>query len=206
MRVNAFNDPRKVRRKKAKAPNFGLLYGMQAPKLHIHGIVDYGLDWSLEAAIATRSAWFDLYPEIRFLQTWTTFAQMPPKKEAQAMYRRNPYSKKVGVEQVRVGASSTLRGRPVAATEAREVLNYSDQGSGADMLLEAITQLNSEAFDCVIDIVHDEVLMCVPEARIDAIQSELERCMRGAADRVLAPYGIPSEADGERMAYWRKGD
>lgn len=191
-------------RQSAKALNFGLLYGMQAEKLYSHGIVDYGLSWSLEDAVDSRQAWFDLFPEIEFLQMWHTLMLMPNKGQAEPLFRKNPYSHALGVEKVRIGASATLRGRPVVATEAREVLNYSDQGSGADMLLEAVTSMSTEAFDCIIDLIHDEILMLVPNELADVVQAELERAMLAAADRVLAPWGIPAEAEGARMAFWKK--
>lgn len=90
-------------------------------------------------------------------------------------------------------------------TEAREILNYSDQGTGADMLLEAVTSMSKKAFDCIIDLIHDEVLMCVPDSDLPEIKKELERSMIAAADHVLAPYGIPAEAEGDAMTFWRKG-
>lgn len=194
-------------RQSAKALNFGLLYGMQAEKLWVHGLVDYNLAWTLEESTDARTAWFDLFPEIAFLQIWHQMMLMPSKKAAEKMYRKNPYSKKLQVEDVRVGAARTLRGRPVCATEAREILNYSDQGSGADMLLQAVTWLMDNArdtFDCVIDLIHDEVLMCVPLDRLEEHTRNLEGAMTAAADFVLAPWGIPSEAEGAQMPFWRK--
>lgn len=193
-----------AQRQSAKALNFGLLYGMQAEKLWVHGIVDYNLSWTLEEAGASRAAWFDLFPEIEFLQSWNTLMLMPSKKAAAPLFRKNPYSKLLQVEDVRVGASSTLRGRPVVATEAREVLNYSDQGTGADMLLEAVTTMSRQAFDCVIDLIHDEILLCVPVDIANEVQTELERAMLASADRVLAPWDIPAEAEGARMQFWKK--
>jgi DNA polymerase-1 len=191
-------------RQSAKALNFGLLYGMQSEKLWIHGIVDYSLSWTLEEAVASRVAWFDLFPEIEFLQSWNTLMLMPSKKATEPLFRKNPYSKLLHVEDVRIGASSTLRGRPVVATEAREVLNYSDQGTGADMLLEAVTTMSRQAFDCIIDLIHDEILLCVPLPLADDVQTELERAMLASADRVLAPWCIPAEAEGARMLFWKK--
>ena len=193
-----------AQRQSAKALNFGLLYGMQAEKLYTHGIVDYNLTWSLDDAKESRAAWFDLFPEIEFLQIWHQLALMPGKKEAETLYRKNNYTHAVGMEKVRIGASATLRGRPVVATEAREILNYADQGSGADMLLDAVTSLPKRAFDCVIDLIHDEVLMCVPNTILTEVKLDLETAMLGAANKVLGPYDIPAEAEGDEMQFWRK--
>ena len=193
-----------AQRQSAKALNFGLLYGMQAEKLYTHGIVDYNLTWSLDDAKESRAAWFDLFPEIEFLQIWHQLALMPGKKEAETLFRKNNYTHVVGMEKTRIGASATLRGRPVVATEAREILNYADQGSGADMLLDAVTSLPKRAFDCVIDLIHDEVLMCVPDTILAEVKLDLEAAMLGAANKVLGPYNIPAEAEGDEMKFWRK--
>lgn len=194
-------------RQSAKALNFGLLYGMQASTLWVNGITDYDLSWTLDEATDARDAWFELFPEIKFLQIWHQNMLMPSKHNTERMYRRNNYIKKTLVEDVKVGAARTLRGRPVCATEAREILNYSDQGSGADMLLQAVTWLMDnarETFDCVIDLIHDEVLMCVPLDRLEEHTRNLEGAMTAAADFVLAPWDIPSEAEGAQMPFWRK--
>ena len=55
---------------------------------------------------------------------------------------------------VRIGASSTLSGRPVMAIEAREILNYADQGIGADVHLDAVTSMPKHVFDHVISLIH----------------------------------------------------
>jgi DNA polymerase-1 len=62
----ALKEKYKRARQRAKAVNFGLLYGMRPETLHRYGITNYGLDWTLEDARAAYSMWFELYPEIGF--------------------------------------------------------------------------------------------------------------------------------------------
>jgi hypothetical protein len=67
-----------VERQKAKAANFGLLYGMGARGFHAHGMRQYGLTWSQNDARFARNAWFDLYPEFRLWQWYTRHVQTKP--------------------------------------------------------------------------------------------------------------------------------
>jgi len=55
-----------VWRQRAKAANFGLLYGQQAAGLHRYAQQSYGVQWTLEEATHTREIWFSSYPDIHF--------------------------------------------------------------------------------------------------------------------------------------------
>jgi DNA polymerase I-like protein with 3'-5' exonuclease and polymerase domains len=52
--------------------------------------------------------------------------------------------------------------------------------------------------------VHDELVFEVPAELADARAKEIERVMVAAADRVLRPFGIPTEAEVEVAVgdYW----
>ena len=194
----------KAQRQSAKPLNFGLLYGMQAKGLHALGITDYGLSWPIEEAMTAREAWFELYPEIAWWQTWTQLAKMRPKATAKRMFWRDRYTRKLQYEDGRLGYSSTLGGRPVVGTAARDVGNYSDQGSGADAMLEALVTLPEKASRCVINTIHDEILLHVPDADVEEVAGMLQTAMLASVNRVLAPWGIPTEADPDVSDFWTK--
>lgn len=193
-----------AQRQSAKALNFGLLYGMQAEGLHVLGITDYGLAWSLDDAKNARAGWFSMYPEILFWQLWLKYVALKPRKDAEFLLVRDRYSYEIKRAEVRLGVSRTLAGRPVCAELPREIGNYSDQGSGADMMLEAITSLPAPYCDYVMNTIHDEVLMLVPEHLAQEASAVLQKAMLDAANRVLGPYGIPAEADPMVSDFWTK--
>jgi DNA polymerase-1 len=196
----------KSQRNSAKAPNFGLLYGMQTKGLWGAGITNYGLDWTMEEAEAAREAWFKLYPEIAFWQDFTRVACVQKASDAVDRHVRNKYKKVLETRPVRVGFSHTLSGRPVVAELSREVTNYSDQGSSADMMLESIVTLDERFRDCVMNTIHDEIILLVRDEDAEDACFALKKAMIDAEDRVLSPYGIPSEADPDVVKFWRKVD
>lgn len=192
-----------AQRKAAKPSNFGLLYFMQAPTLHESGILKYGIDWTLEEAKESRLAWFDAYPEIEFAQLWHSAMCMQNKDAAAPLYRENKYLKTVGIEQLSIGRSATLAGRPTVCMSAKDLFNHSTQGSGADILLHAVTHMSPEAAEFIVDLIHDEIVMCIPNALVSDVKVELNRAMLEAEDGLLARWDVPSEVEvSADMLYW----
>ena len=177
---------------------------MQAPGLWALGISDYGMTWDLETATRARGDWFEMYPEIAFWQCWNRFVSLQPKRAGRQMLIRADYTKKLEKCDVRLGVSYTLSGRPVCGHMAREIGNYSDQGTGADMMLEAIVNLPQPYCHYVMNTIHDEVMLLVPEPQADAAKAALQIAMLKAADRVLSPWDIPAEAEPSQSAFWTK--
>lgn len=169
--------------------NFGLLYGMSINGLHRYGIIGYGLDWSLEEAAAQRERWFELYPEILFWQCWSKLT-----------YRKWPNSEWISKNYGNMGTASkrpvftskTLSGRPIFTTDARKLLNYQDQGTGADIAMEALENLG-ELSKYLRAFVHDEFVLEVPEADAEKHAAQLEKVMLDAARSILDPVGIEVE-------------
>lgn len=179
----------KGERQAAKACNFGLLYGMSIHGLYRYGIVGYGLDWSLEDAAAQRGNWFELYPEILFWQCWSklTYRVWPAKE-----WVRKSYDKVSAASKTPVFKSKTLFGRPIFTTDSRKLLNYQDQGTGADIAMAALANLGwltpyLRAF------VHDEIVLEVPENDVEKAVTDLGRIMCDAAAPLLEPVGIEVE-------------
>ena len=111
----------------AKPANFGLIYGMSARTLRAYAWSDYGLDWTLEQAAAIRNAFFKLYPAIR------------------------PWQRARGRDAELLGEVWSIAGRPRrAAWEPNGelwytiALNHCVQGSGADVLLDAMARVDRE--------------------------------------------------------------
>jgi DNA polymerase-1 len=195
-----------AQRQAAKAMNFGLLYGMSAGGLHEYGIASYGLQWTLAEAELDRDAWFDLYPEVRFWQIWERFTKKmenpADKKLTFNLQYRDRYTREIETKEIPVWQSSTLAGRPVVALEAKDILNYQDQGSGADMLLSALSKLPKLVLATVVNLVHDEIVCEVPDAQLEQVKGQIESSMLAAAAAMLEPWGIPAACESEIGRCW----
>lgn len=185
-------------RQKAKALNFGLLYGQSAEGLYDYGLTVFGLTWSPEEAEAARNVWFDTYPEVRFWQRVTELAC----SQYRPLTTRDRYSGKLECKNQRVFKATTLSGRPLSCLTVQSILNYQDQGTGAEMLLMAMARLPEDLQPCIVDIIHDEVLLEVPESQADYAREALEKAMVKAAEALLKPWGIGAEADAATGATW----
>jgi hypothetical protein len=125
-----------LERQKAKAVNFGILYGMSAEGLHRYGITDFGLTWTLEEAQEARKAWFDLYPEIRLWHFWTKY--IPSRKCGMDVFVLwDPYQGKLKWPEYepRLFEPTTLANRPFAILEGfKEARNYQGRGQARTSL------------------------------------------------------------------------
>jgi DNA polymerase family A len=174
-------------RKKAKAVNFGLLYGMSIAGLWRYGVTDFKLDWTMEEAQQVYSAWFALYPELRLWQWWTKFIASR-KVNQDAVLIWNSYAGELERPDYerRLFTPTTLAGRPFAIlNEFKEALSYQDQGSGADILVLALTRLRSDVAAMMLMPVHDELIFHVPADKAGAIQLHILEAMVQAGDIVL---------------------
>jgi len=193
-------------RQRAKASNFGLLYGQQAAGLHRYAQQSYGVEWTLEEAKRTREVWFDGYPDIYYWQTvtdvvsgrWLAYGK---KYYARDRYRGGEPRLDKGISRV----SSTLSGRPLATFDRTNTLNYADQGSGAEIALRALSLLPEEWRQKVVNFVHDEIMLEVPEIEAERAAEALRNAMIEAGDWLLGPYNIPTEVDVAISKTWPKG-
>lgn len=191
-------------RQNAKPANFGLLYGAQADTLWRLGVTDYGLDWTPDEASAVRDLWLEQYADVRFWQLWVQLVHCAPKGDAVDLYRRNRYSKELEITSHRIRTSLTLGGRPIYTPEIREVLNHQDQSTGAEITTRAIVDMPEPARSYLCNAVHDELIAIAPAEEAELVASQIKAAFRAAMDRVLAPWGIPSDADSSITDYWTK--
>lgn len=194
----------KTQRQSAKAVNFGLLYGMTAPTLHITGVVTYYLDWDLPEAEMASDAWFALYPEIGLWQYWTI---LRPEWEDEGLICKvdsKTSQAKLKSKKLRSWRAESLYGRVYVREGFREALNYQDQGTGAQMILLAIDETPKTYRQYLINQIHDELLLEVPDERVDQTKKHVEKAMIKAGDVALAAYDIPIEADGHVDEFWTK--
>jgi len=192
----------KSARQAAKPTNFGLLYGMQASALWESGIVGYGLDWSKEEATAARDAWFTMYPELGFWHQWSklTYRQWPRDPWRRIGFAEDGQGLEVRpASKAPVMTPKTLTGRPLYTCTAQQLLNFQDQGTGADIAMIALANLGYLA-DYLVCFVHDELVIEVPESMAEQARADLEKVMIDAAAPYLDP--IPAEVESAIGDWW----
>lgn len=147
-------EPTKEERGKAKAVNFGFLYGMQAKKFVAYALNNYGQVFTLQEASHIRDLFFAKYSRL-----------LPWHKEQEDLCEMQ-------------GGVFNLFGRfrrlPLIysankwerASAARRSINTPVQGSGSDLLISAVTQINKElkGIAWVGATVHDSI---IGECRIE---------------------------------------
>ena len=141
-------EPTKEERGKAKAVNFGFLYGMQAKKFVKYALNSYGQTFTQNEAEHVRDLFFAKYSRL-----------LPWHKEQEQLCELQ-------------GGISNLFGRfrrlPLIysdnkwerASAARRAINTPVQGSGSDLLISSVTQINKElkGVAWVGATVHDSII------------------------------------------------
>lgn len=171
-------EPTKEERGKAKAVNFGFLYGMQAKKFVKYALDSYGQVFTLAEAKHIRDLYFAKYSRL-----------LPWHKEQEDLCEMQ-------------GGVSNMFGRfrrlPLIyspnkwerASAARRAINTPVQGSGSDLLISAVTQINKElkGVAWVGATVHDSI---IGECRVedkDYVDETIRRIMKHP--KVLDDFGV----------------
>jgi DNA polymerase-1 len=143
-------------RKKAKAVNFGFLYGMGARKFQIYALENYDLEVSYEEAQRVRSRFFESYPNLR------------PWHERQRRLA-NRYSRvQSPIGRVRHLPDVRSHDKEVRAEAERQAINSPVQSFASDLMLVSLVRLDESLpshLARVVGSVHDQLLF---EVRLDA--------------------------------------
>lgn len=171
-------EPTKEERGKAKAVNFGFLYGMQAKKFVEYALNSYGQVFTPQEAAHIRDLFFAKYSRL-----------LPWHKEQEDLCEMQ-------------GGISNMFGRfrrlPLIyssnkwerASAARRAINTPVQGSGSDLLISAVTQINKElkGIAWIGATVHDSI---IGECRIEDkeyVDETIRRIMKHP--KVLDDFGV----------------
>jgi DNA polymerase I-like protein with 3'-5' exonuclease and polymerase domains len=191
-------DITKEDRQRAKAVNFGLIYGMSSPTLKKYAWFNYGVRMTEEEAAQTRDRYFDLYKGIlNWHQT------QKAKMHTNAPYHQHSYEKGYFIQHVAI--QQTILGRkrfwPTFAGETTakptEFFNSADQGTSADItkmaMVELYKVLPEEAR--IIAVVHDEIVVECPEAMAEDIAKLTLEVMCRVGSDILHPIEVTAEAE-----------
>lgn len=171
-------DPTKEERGKAKAVNFGFLYGMQAKKFVAYALNSYGQAFTQSEAEHIRNLFFAKYSR---LLPW--HAEQEQLCEMQGgiynlfgRFRRLPliYSDN----------------KWERASAVRRAINTPVQGSGSDLLISAVTQINRElkGIAWVGATVHDSIIGECHEEDKDYVDEVIRRIM--LHPKALDDFGV----------------
>jgi len=171
-------EPTKEERGKAKAVNFGFLYGMQAKKFVAYALNSYGQTFTQNEAEHIRNLFFAKYSR---LLPWHA------EQEQLCEMQGGIYNMFGRFRRLPLIYSDNKWER---ASAARRAINTPVQGSGSDLLISAVTQINKElkGIAWIGATVHDSI---IGECRVedkDFVDATIRRIM--LHPKVLDDFGV----------------
>lgn len=188
----------KEMRKRAKAVNFGFVYGMGATKFRQYARVKYNVDLTEEEAQHFRERFFEL------------FSKLPDWHDRQRRFAKSHSYVRTPMGRIRHLPEVMSSDKAVRAEAERQAINSPVQSAASDLNLFAAIRI-SEAFPDdvrIIATVHDAILMEVRESRLQEILPEIKRIMEDR-DAVSDTFGwdipIPLEVE-IKIGPWGRGE
>ena len=185
-------------RKKAKAINFGYLYGMWWKKFKIYARDNYGVEVNDNEAQASRVAFFDLYPGF---PAW--------HKKQQRFAQMNGYVRSLSGRKRRLPAASAGRDSPERREAQRQAINSPVQSFANELNLMAALQMFeefSETWFRICGTVHDAILMWVREDKVEHVYNRGLEIMSHPEllDDFEIEMSVPIEAEA-KIGPWAAG-
>lgn len=181
-------EPTKEERNKAKAVNFGFLYGMMAKKFVDYAYNSYGVIFTLAEATEFREKFFAKYSRL-----------LPWHHEQELICEAlgGVYNKFGRFRKLPLIYSSNKWEKSSAA---RRAINTPVQGTGSDLLISAAIQIHKELKGeglKIVGTVHDSILGEFPEECKDWIIDEIRRIMLHPAtmDEFGVELKVPLDCD-----------
>jgi DNA polymerase I-like protein with 3'-5' exonuclease and polymerase domains len=165
-------------RKLAKAINFGMVFGSSAKGLQASIASEYGIELSPHEAEQFRNAFFTEYAGV---QRWHD-------GQIQATVVESPGGRKWWNLPKPGGANSKWRGRinyPIQAAEAEGV---------KEALILLLPELERHSEWKLVNAVHDELVLEVPDNDVEHARETLVSCMKTGMRKIIAAVPIEVEA------------
>ena len=179
-------DVTKEQRQRAKAVNFGFLFGQGAKGFVDYAKDDYGVDVTLEEAIEAKDKFLETYPD---LKRWQVRTRSDAKISLQV---KTP--------------SGFVRRFKEAKHTYNQSLNTPIQGGAAEVLLKALALLD-KALDHskgkIVNCIHDEIVLEVLEEYKDEASKILEESMIAAFSAVFPSQTTKSLIETKSAKNWR---
>ena len=193
----------KAQRQSAKSANFGLIYGVSAPRFRENARNEYGVDMSLEEAEKVRSTFFSTYPGVASFHRLKKDSKRNPRNHFFHNAEKGFFSSPLVCSQTIAGRKRVWgwkEGRSLARDT--ELYNSPSQGTGADLLKAVMAEVYCTIPEEVkmIGSVHDELILEAPEALAQDMASLLLAIMRRVGSELLSP--VPVDAEVEILSSW----
>jgi uracil-DNA glycosylase family 4 len=189
-------DVTKEERKKAKAVNFGYVYGMGAKKFVVYGFENYGVTVTQEEAQKDREGFFEDYPGLR------------PWHERQRRLARRYHRVNSPIGRVRHLPDILSSDEDVRAESERQAINSPVQSFASDLMLLSLITLHSmlPADQArIVGTVHDSILFEVRDDVVDEWAPVIKSVMEDMS-LVKKKFGtevtVPIVADIETGQHW----
>jgi DNA polymerase-1 len=172
---------KKAERQKAKAANFGFLYGMGAEKFVILAKNNYGIELTDKEAEIIKNKFWQTYP---ILKRWCDEESIRCNKRGYAITRGG---RKRLFANINKGYC--------------EKINTAVQGSCAEVLLETLLALPDDIAQYLVNTVHDELIFEVPEhlvddeAKYNELKDKITNAMITGAQKIVPNYPIQDIAE-----------
>lgn len=188
-------------RQNGKVGNLSLLYAMQTFGLIDTAAKNYATYWDFDTANNIRVQWLDTYIEIDLWHLWT---ELNPYAEVWV-----PNPEKGGLlTKKTVYESYTLADRLIYAQGINAALSYEDQSSGADILGTVMNTLytqHRDVFNCAINQVHDELVLEIPNEKVEEYTKIVEDVMVRSANLFTnTEWGVKCEVSPAIGDVWLK--
>jgi DNA polymerase-1 len=175
-------------RRRAKAINFGIIYGISA-----FGLANQ-LGIAREEAGAYIKKYFERFPGIRDYMEWAK-GEAKAKGYVTTIFGRRAHYPGIADRQA-----------AVRAFNERAAINAPIQGSAADVIRRAMIRMDAALTEAKLDAemllqVHDELIFEVPEGQVEATIPVVKRVMEGAAEPAVK-LRVPLVVDARAAANW----
>lgn len=188
-------DISKEERKRAKAVNFGFIYGMGAPKFVTYAFDSYGVKVSEEEASVFRDGFFEDYPGLR---PWH-------ERQRRLVHRYQRVVNPIG--RIRHLPDILSLDRGVQSEAERQAINSPVQSFASDLMLIALVRIFNERWDDlrILGTVHDSILFECREGTEARWVPYIKSVMEDMA-HVESSFGceitVPIIADVEVGTHW----
>ncbi len=189
----------KEERKKAKAVNFGFLYGMYPKKFQKYAKINYGVDVSLAEAEIARDRYFTSYPD---LIPWHN-------RQKRIAHERQQVVSPLG--RIRHLPDIMSPDRGVAMEAERQAINSPVQGTASDITLYSMVQIQKELNPteaAMVMTLHDGIGFEIREDRVEYYAPIIKEVMETLP--LEKTFGckltIPIVADVEWGTHWKGTD